>query len=101
MGVLFWKLSPVPTYSRVVQNFPSFRFSVSCFTLRSLTHLDLNFVQSNKYGTICILLYSVSSYTSTFVEDALLFVLYSFGFFLKNQMFIGILVCFWDLILFH
>lgn len=37
------------------------------------------------------------SYTSTFVEDALLFALYGFDFFLKSQMFVSIWVCFWNL----
>jgi hypothetical protein len=33
------------------------RFSVSGFMLRSLIHLDLSFVQSDKYGSTCVLLH--------------------------------------------
>lgn len=33
--------------------------SVQCFTLRSLSNLELNFVQSYKFGSIWILLHAV------------------------------------------
>jgi hypothetical protein len=33
------------------------RFCVSGFMLRSLIHLDLSFVQGDKYGSMCILLH--------------------------------------------
>jgi hypothetical protein len=39
-------------------NFSSTRFSVSGFMLRSLIHLDLSFMQGNRYGSICILLHA-------------------------------------------
>ena len=58
IGVLFRKLSPVPMSSRLLPTFCSIRFSVSGFTLRSLIHLDLNFVQGDRYGSICILLHA-------------------------------------------
>ena len=38
--------------------FFSIRFSISGFVLRSLIHLDLNFVQDEKYGTIYIYLHT-------------------------------------------
>ena len=41
------------------------RFSVVCFMLRSLIHLDLNFVHGNRYGSIFIPLLLISSYTGT------------------------------------
>jgi hypothetical protein len=57
IGVLFRKLSPIPTSSRLFSSFSSIRFSVSAFTLRSLIHLNLSFVQGDKYGSIYILLH--------------------------------------------
>jgi hypothetical protein len=66
IGVLFKKLSPVPVCSKLL--FPTFLLywlSVSSVILRSLIHLDLNFEQCDKYGSICILIQSTSSYTST------------------------------------
>ena len=41
---------------KVTSTFSSIRFSVSGFMLRFLIHLDLSFVQSDKYGSICIFL---------------------------------------------
>ena len=55
---LFRKFSPVPMSSRLFPTFCSIRFSVSSFMLRSLIHLDLSFVQGDKYGSICILLHA-------------------------------------------
>jgi hypothetical protein len=42
----------VPTISRLFPTFSSIRFSVSGFMLRFLIHLDLSFVQGDKYGMI-------------------------------------------------
>ena len=55
--ILFKKLSPVPMSSRLFHTFCSVRFSVSCFMLRSLIHLNLSFMQGDKHGSICILLH--------------------------------------------
>lgn len=44
----------LPASSRLVHIFSSFRFNVSGFMLRYLTHLELISVQGDKYGTICI-----------------------------------------------
>ena len=52
VGVLFRKLSPEPTGSRIFSIFSPIRFGVSSFMLRSLTHLVLSFVHylhSSKY----------------------------------------------------
>jgi hypothetical protein len=57
IGVLFRKMSPVPTHSRLFPTSSSVRLSVSGFMLSSLIYLDLNFVQGDKYGSIFILLY--------------------------------------------
>jgi hypothetical protein len=50
MAVLFRMLSPVPMYSRLSTTFSYIKFRLSGFVLRSLSHLDLSFVQGNRYG---------------------------------------------------
>ena len=45
-------------HSKLFSTFSSIRFSVSGFMLRSLIHLNLSFVQSHKYGYICVLLHA-------------------------------------------
>ena len=57
-GFLFRKLSPVPMILRLSSTLSVIRYSVSGFMLRSLIHLDLSFVQGDKYGFICILLHT-------------------------------------------
>ena len=57
IGVLSRKLSLVSMRSSLFPTFSSIRFSVSGFMLISLIHLDLSFVQGNKYVSICILLH--------------------------------------------
>ena len=52
-NVLFRKYS-MPMSSRLLPTIFAVRFNVSGFVLRSLTHLDLNILQGNKYGSICI-----------------------------------------------
>ena len=56
--VTFRKWSPVPMCSSVLPTFSSMRFSVVCFMLRSLVHLDLSVVHGDKYGSIFILLFN-------------------------------------------
>ena len=58
IGILFRKLSPVSTSSKPFSSFCSIRLSMLDFTLRSLIHLDLSFVQSDKHGSIYVLLYA-------------------------------------------
>ena len=48
-GVLFKKSPPVPVSSSLFFTFSSSRFSVSGLMLRSLIHLELSFVQMDKY----------------------------------------------------
>ena len=55
--VLFRDLSPVPMHSKVFPTFSSMKFSVSSFMLSSLVHLDLSFVQDDKYRSMFILLH--------------------------------------------
>jgi hypothetical protein len=51
-------LPPVPVSLRLFSKFSSVRFSVFSYMLRSLIHLDLSFVQVNKYGSIFILVHA-------------------------------------------
>jgi hypothetical protein len=44
--------------SRLFPTFYSIKFHVSGFMLKSLSQLDLSFVQSDKYGAICSLLHA-------------------------------------------
>ena len=60
IGVLFRKFLPVPMSSRLFLTFSSITFSVSGFMLRALIHLDLSFVQGDKYGSVFILLHTDS-----------------------------------------
>jgi hypothetical protein len=53
--VLFRKLSPESICSRLFPNFSSIRFSMSGFMLTSLIYLNLSFVHSDRYESICIL----------------------------------------------
>jgi len=53
--------------------------------LRSLIHLDLSFVQGDKYKSICILLHVDIKLDQYYLLKMLTFYhLYSFGFFIKN-----------------
>ena len=80
IGVLFRKWSPMPMRFNVL------RFSVSGFMLRSLIHLDLSFVQGDRYGSIYILLHANLLRPAPFLEDAFLFPWYISGFFIENQV---------------
>lgn len=57
IGDLFKQFSSITIHSRVFFTFFSMRFHVCIFMLRYFIHLNLSFVQGNKYGSICILLY--------------------------------------------
>lgn len=57
VSFLLREFPPIPIYSKLCFYFSSFLFSVSDFMMRSLKYLDFNFVQVDKYGSICILLY--------------------------------------------
>ena len=54
IGVLFRIFPLVPMSWSFFPTFSSIRFSVSGFMLRSLIHLDLSFVQGDKYGSIIL-----------------------------------------------
>mgnify|MGYP007133048323 CR=1 FL=1 len=66
--------------SRLFPTFSSIRFSVSGFMLRSLIHLDLSFVQGDKYGSIFIFLHTDSQLDQHHLLKMLsFFPLYIFG----------------------
>jgi hypothetical protein len=72
--------------------------SVSAFMLRSLIHLDLRFVQDNKYGSIFIFLHTDCHLDQHHLLTMLFFfffVLYVFGFFDKHQVSISVGAYFW------
>jgi hypothetical protein len=58
MGVQFRKLSHAPMHLMIFPTLSSTRFS---FILRSLIHLNLNFEQGDRYGSICFLLHAIIS----------------------------------------
>ena len=63
----------------------------------SLIHLDLSSLQGDKYGSSCIHP-RADTQSALFVEDALPFPWFAFGFFfffVKNQVSIGVWVYFW------
>ena len=97
IGVLFRKMTSVPMSSRLFPTFSSMRFTVSCFMLRSLIHLDLSFVQGDKYGSILIFLHRHSQWEHYHLLKMLsVFPLYISGFFVKGQMSISVWVYFLD-----
>ena len=57
-SVLFRKLPSVPMSSRPFSTFYPIIFSVSGLILRFLVHLELSFVHSEEYGSICVLLHA-------------------------------------------
>ena len=85
VGVLFRKLSPVAMCWRLFPTFSSIKFSVSGFMLRALIHLDLSFVQGDRYS-ICILLYAdIQLEQHHLVENIFLFPSYISSFFIKKS----------------
>jgi hypothetical protein len=85
IGTLFRKFLPMPMGSRLFPTFSSIIFSVSGLMLRSLTHLDLRFVQGDNYGSIFIILHTDSQLDQHHLLKMLSFVpLYIFGVFVKN-----------------
>jgi len=58
IGLLYRKFVPVIMSLRFFPTLSSVRFSVSGFMSRSFIHLDLSFVQGDKYGSIFIFLHT-------------------------------------------
>jgi hypothetical protein len=69
-------LRPFPTFS-------SIRFNVSGFLMRSLIHLDLSFVQGDKYLHSSTCRHPLRP--TPFVEDLFFFPFYGFGLFLSKS----------------
>jgi hypothetical protein len=65
ISVLFRRLSPKPVCLRLFSNLNSVKLSVSGFMLKSLIHVDLSFVQGDKYEYIALFNKQTSSFTST------------------------------------
>ena len=93
-GVIFRKCSPVLRYWRLLSTFSSISFSVTGFMLMSLIHFDLSFEHGNRYGSIFILLQiDIQLCQHHLLKMLSFFPLSAFGFFVKNQMFIGVGLC--------
>jgi hypothetical protein len=65
IDVLFRNSSPMSLSSRIFPIFSYIGFSMSRFILRTLNHLDLNFVHGYKFGSILIIYMQISSLIST------------------------------------
>jgi hypothetical protein len=96
IGVLFRKLCHVPVCSRLFPT-PSFHiFSVSGIMLRSFIHLGCKFYTGWKvwdyfHSSTC----RYQLRPAKCVEYAFFFLLYGFGFFVKNQVSTGVWDYFW------
>ena len=97
MGVVFRKLSPVPTCSRLFFTFFLIRYSVSGFML---IQLDLRAINTWIYLHCSTLRHPFR--LAPFTKDACFFSSYGFSSFVQNQVSISIWVYFWvfDSILF-
>jgi hypothetical protein len=81
----------MPMCLRFFPNFSSISFNVSGFMWRSLIHLDLNFVQGNKNGLICILLHTDHQFNQHYLLKMLpYFPLSGFSSFVKDQVTIDV-----------
>jgi hypothetical protein len=89
-------MTPLPMCSRLFPTFSSMRFSVSGFMLRLLIHLDLSFMQGDKDGSVCILLYAVSSLINTIDRKCYIISnVYFWLCFIKNKVFLSEWIYFW------
>jgi hypothetical protein len=96
IGVLFRNFFPGSIYSRFSPTFSSTSVSISGFLLKSFIHLDLNFVQGNKNGSICILLQANWQLSQHHLLKMLsFFPLDGFSSFVKDQVTIRVWVHFW------
>ena len=86
-GVLLRKSFPVPVLSKLLLIFSPVRLRVSNFTLKSLIHLELRFVQVDKQGSVSFFL--SASLISIICGRCCLPVCVS-GFFIKNQVSAGV-----------
>jgi hypothetical protein len=90
------EISPVPMHLRLCLTFSFIRFSASGFMLRSLIHLDLSFVQDDKYGPNCLLLHEDCQLDQHRLSKMLpLFPLCGLGFLVKDQVCIVVCIYVW------
>jgi hypothetical protein len=69
---------------------------VSSFTLRSLIHLDLSYVQGDKYGSVCIILHADIQLDQQHLLKMLsLFFVVWFWIFCQKSSVCKYVVCFW------
>lgn len=91
IGVLSRRLFPGPRHSRLFSTSSSIRFSIFGFLLRSWIHLDLSFMQGDKYGLFHILLHADAQFDQhNCVDDSVFFPVCIFVFSIKTQMHIGV-----------
>jgi hypothetical protein len=69
LWVLLRKMSPLPMQFSLLPTFSFIRFSVSGFVLRFLIPLNLCFVQGDRHGSLCSLVYVDIQLDQIFVED--------------------------------
>jgi hypothetical protein len=87
------ELSPESVFKTILR-FLVYRFSKSGFMLMSLIHLDLSFLQGDKYESICILLHKdIQLDQPYFLKILPVFPLCGFGYFVKNQVSVGVCRC--------
>ena len=87
VDVLFRKLSSVTMSSKIFLIIFSIWFILSSFMLQYWIHLDLSFVQADKYGSVCILLHADIQLNYHHLLKILSFLsLYTFDTFVKHQV---------------
>ena len=94
MCFLFKKLYHVLISLRLFSN-SLLLFSVSGFKLRSFKHLDLNFVHSDQYVPILIILHADIQLDQCYLLKKLFFSILKLQVHVKNQMFIVMWLYFW------
>lgn len=80
------------------RHFPTFYyivFRVSGFILRSLIHLNWSFVQGDKCGSFIFLFLTQTDKITPFIKNAFFYPLFIFGFFVKDQLYTSVWICFW------
>ena len=78
---------------KAILHFSSSRFSLSGFILRSLIHLELSFVQGDKYGSVYILLH-VDIQLDHLLKMLSFFPLYGSDLYVKNELSLSVWVYF-------
>jgi len=71
---LFRKSFPVPTYSIIFSSFSSIRFGLSGLLVRSFIHLELNFMQGDRFRSVCIHLHAALQFVQHHLLKMLSFI---------------------------